>query len=97
MTVAVADFVVSACEIAVTDTDAGLGTAEGARKTASFAVFKTVVEITPFAELPPLTPLTCQVTAVLVDPVTVAVNDCVAIVPSVTTLGEMPTLTCPLR
>ena len=94
VTVAVADLVESACEIAVTDTEAGLGTTEGARKSASFAVFSTVVETSPLTELPPLTPLTCQVTPVLVDPVTVAVNDCVASVASVTVLGEMETETC---
>src|SRR5690242_384551 len=38
-------------------------------------------------------PLTCHVTAVLVDPETVAVKDCVAIVASVITLGEIVTLT----
>ena len=44
VTVAVADFVESAWEIAVTETEAGLGTVEGARKIASFVVPKTVVE-----------------------------------------------------
>jgi hypothetical protein len=60
---------------------------------ASFDVPKTVVEINPLAEVPPLTPLTCQVAAVLVDPVTVAVNGCVAEVAIVITLGEIVTLT----
>jgi hypothetical protein len=74
VTVAVADFVESAWEIAVTETETGLGTAAGARKIASFAVPKTVVEIRPEAEFPPLTPLTCHVTAVLLEPDTVAVK-----------------------
>jgi len=75
VTVAVADFVESAWEIAVTETEAGLGTAEGARKIASLAVPKTVVEMSPAAEFPPLMPLTCHVTAVLLEPDTVAVKD----------------------
>lgn len=75
VTVALADLVGSACETAVTETEAGLGTAEGARNIASLAVPKTVVEMRPLVEFPPLTPLTCHVTAVLVDPDTVAVKD----------------------
>jgi hypothetical protein len=93
VTVALADLVESACETAVTETEAGLGTAEGARKIASFAVPSTVVETKPLVEFPPVTPLTCHVTAVLVDPETVAVNGCVARVARLTTLGEMLTLT----
>src|SRR5579864_2411843 len=94
VTVAVADFVGSACEIAVTETDAGLGTADGARYSPSLFVPNTVVETSPFVELPPLTPLTCQVTAVFVDPETVAVNGCVASVAIVIAPGEIATLTC---
>ena len=94
VTVAVADLVESACETAVTETDVGLGTADGARKSASLAVPRMVVEIRPLLEFPPLTPLTCQLTAVFVLPVTVAVNGCVASVANVTKLGEMVTLTC---
>ena len=93
VTVAVADFVESAWEIAVTETDAGLGTVEGARKIASFVVPKTVVETKPAAEFPPLIPLTCHVTAVLLEPDTVAVKDWVASVAIVARLGEMLTLT----
>jgi hypothetical protein len=72
VTVAVADpdFVVSACDTAVTVTVAGLGTTEG-------AVYSPAVEIVPTVEFPPATPFTCQVTAVLEVPVTVAVNCCV--------------------
>lgn len=93
VTVAVADLLESACETAVTETDAGLGTLEGARKIASFAVPNTVVEIKPLVEFPPDTPLTCHVTAVLLEPVTVAVNGCVANVARVTRLGEILTVT----
>lgn len=97
VTVAVADLVGSACEMAVTDTEAGLGTLEGARKIASFAVFNTVVETRPLVALPPETPFTCHVTAVFVDPATVAVKGSVAIVASVMTLGEIVTLTWAAR
>jgi hypothetical protein len=93
VTVAVADLLGSACETAVTESDAGLGTVEGAKKRASLAVPRMVVEISPLTELPPPTPLTCQVTAVLEVPVTVAVNGWVASVAIVVKLGEMVTLT----
>src|SRR6516225_2821094 len=53
-----------------------------------------VVEMTPTVELPPATPLTSQVTAVLVAPVTVAVNGWVASVANVAEPGEMETATC---
>ena len=67
VSVAEADLVESAWAIAVTVTLAGLGTAEG-------AVYRPEVEMVPCVESPPVTPLTCQVTAVFVVPVTVAVN-----------------------
>jgi hypothetical protein len=54
-----------------------------------------VVVITPTVEFPPDTPFTCQVTAVFVVPVTVAVNCCVARVASVANDGEIETATCP--
>ena len=60
-------FVVSACETAVTVTVAGLGTAFG-------AVYSPPEEIVPVELLPPVTPFTCQVTAVSEVPVTVAEN-----------------------
>jgi hypothetical protein len=41
--------------------------------------------------------LTCQVTPVLVDPVTVAVKACVAKVDIEVVLGEIVTLTCANR
>src|SRR6185437_5835018 len=94
VTVAEADFVGSAWETAVTETVAGLGTADGPRYRPSFEVPGTVVETRPTVELPPLTPLTCQVTAVLVLPLTVAVNCCNANVAKVAVVGEMVTLTC---
>jgi hypothetical protein len=53
-----------------------------------------VVEISPTVELPPVTPLTCHVTAVFVLPLTVPVNGCVARVANVAVLGEIVTLTC---
>ena len=65
--VAEPDFVESATEVAVTDTCAGFGTADG-------AVYRPLVEIVPHVE--PLQPLPATVhdTAVLVVPVTAAVN-----------------------
>ena len=56
---------VSACDTALTDTLAGFGTCAG-------AVYAPEVVIVPLVELPPATPFTCQVTAVFVDPLTVA-------------------------
>src|SRR5258708_39159019 len=58
VTVVPADFEVSAWEIAVTVTAAGLGTAAG-------AVYKPAAEMVPTVALPPVIPLTCQVTVVL--------------------------------
>jgi hypothetical protein len=64
---AVADFVGSATEVAVTDTCAGLGTADG-------AVYRPLVDMVPHvAPVHPL-PATPHDTAVFVAPVTVAVN-----------------------
>jgi hypothetical protein len=54
-------------EVAVTVTVAGVGTAAG-------AVYAPLLEIIPTVALPPLTPLTLQVTAVLDAFVTVAVK-----------------------
>jgi hypothetical protein len=55
VTIAVSDFVTSACETADTDTGFVLGTVPG-------AVYIPVVSIVPTVEFPPVTPLTCQVT-----------------------------------
>jgi hypothetical protein len=67
VTCAEPDLLVSAAATAVTLTVAGEGTIAG-------AVYIPEVETVPTVELPPVTPLTCQVTAVFVVPVTVAVN-----------------------
>ena len=53
------------------------------------AVYNPLWEIVPFAGSPPVTLFTCQVTAVLAVPVTVAVNCCVAPTASETAVGEM--------
>ena len=67
VTEAVGDFVVSAADVAVTDTCAGFGTAGG-------AVYKPAVEIVPQAAPLHPVPATCHETAVFVVPVTVALN-----------------------
>ena len=67
VTVALATWVVSACEVAVITCVTLAGKIVG-------AVYKPVVLMVPTFALPPGVPLTAQVTAVLVEPVTVAVN-----------------------
>jgi hypothetical protein len=57
----------SAADTAVTVTVAGVGTVIG-------AVYTPPVEIMPTLAFPPATPLTLQLTAVFVDPVTNAAN-----------------------
>jgi len=64
VTAALAVLVESATAIAVTVTCSGC-VGEG-------ALYRPVAEIVPVWLLPPVTPLTCHVTAVLVEPVTVA-------------------------
>ena len=49
--------------------------------------------IVPVAALPPATPFTCHVTAVFDDPVTVALNDCVAPARTFALAGETETVT----
>jgi hypothetical protein len=69
-----------------------VGTPPGATK-------RPEVEIYPLAWLPPVTPFTCQVTAVLGTPFTVAVNCCVVKMATLTGLGVTTTLTavcCPI-
>jgi hypothetical protein len=78
--------VVSACEMAVTVTVAGIGTVLG-------AVYKPVVEMKPTVEVPPVTAFTCQVTAVFVVFATVAVNGWVAPVTTEAEVGERVTVT----
>ena len=53
------------------------------------AVYRPLVEIVPDWVFPPVTPFTCHVTAVLVDPVTVAWNCWVAPAARVTEVGEI--------
>ena len=67
MAVALADFVLSASETAVILTADGFGTVFG-------AVYTPDALIVPTAPFPPSTPPALQATAVLVVPVTVAVN-----------------------
>jgi hypothetical protein len=64
---AVATLVGCACETAAIVTDAGEGTDAG-------AVYRPVVSILPCVVSPPVTPLTCQITAVLEVLATEAVN-----------------------
>jgi hypothetical protein len=88
VTDAVAVFVLSAWEVAVTVTVFGFGTAAG-------GVYAPELSIVPqFAPEHPV-PETLQVTAVLLDPVTVAVKEVVVVDPAVTVavVGETDTPT----
>ena len=69
VTDALADLLGSATDVAVTVTKGGLGAVEG-------AVYKPVVEIVPQSDPAQPVPLRLQVTAVVLDPVTVDVNCC---------------------
>jgi hypothetical protein len=80
VTVAVPDFVGSACDVAVTVTCDGFGAVAG-------AVYNPAAEIVPFAVPPP----TLQVTAVFEVPDTVAVNCCVPPAVTVAVAGETAT------
>ena len=60
--------------------------------TAAGAVYNPVVEIVPTVAFPPITPFTCQVTAVLLVFVTVAVNCCVRLMATLTDFGATVTL-----
>jgi len=60
--------------------------------TVAGAVYRPELEIVPTVALPPVTPFTCQVTAVLLV-FTVAVNCCVPPVATVAEVGEMVTFT----
>ena len=77
VTVAEPDFVVSACNVAITVTCAGFGTLAG-------AVYSPVEEIAPF-DVPPAT---LHVTAPLVFPMTLEVNCCVPPVATVAVAGK---------
>jgi hypothetical protein len=74
----------SAADTAVTVTVLGVGKAAG-------AVYRPAAEIVPVVEFPPVTPLTCQVTAVFVVFVTVAVNCNVAEMKTEGPEGDMDT------
>ena len=55
-------------------------------------MYSPELEIVPTVALPPVTPLTCQVTAVLLVFCTVAVNCCVLPAPTVADIGEIVTI-----
>jgi hypothetical protein len=57
------------------------------------AVYNPLVEIAPTVAFPPATPFTAHVTAVFVDPVTVAVNCCVFPSDTIADAGDRLTLT----
>jgi len=82
VTVADADFVLSACDVAVTATCAGFGTAVG-------AMYRPVLVIVPL-EAPPAT---LHVAAVFELPVMDAVNGCVLPTATVTVAGVIETAT----
>src|SRR5580704_7418221 len=85
VTVALAILVLSATLVAVTSSLFGDGIFKGAVKS-------PIVSIVPTSVFALICPATDQVTAVLVVPVTVAVNCCAAPVTSVALVGEMVTL-----
>ena len=73
VTVAAPDFVTSACDTADTITGLfGVGTTAG-------AVYNPFASIVPALALPPVTPFTCQVTAVFDVPLTLAENGCCSV------------------
>jgi hypothetical protein len=82
VTVAEADFELSACEVAVIVTCVGFGTVAG-------AVYCPVLEIVPFVAPPP----TLQVTAVFDVPLTVAANGCVLPTATLAVAGETEIVT----
>jgi len=86
VTLADADLVVSALEIAFTVITRSLETLAG-------ATYSPEVEMVPLLEFPPVVPLTCQVTAVLEVFSTVAVNCWVPAAGSDVVVGETETLT----
>jgi len=86
VTLADADLVVSALEIAFTVITRSLETLAG-------ATYSPEVEMVPLLEFPPVVPLTCQVTAVWEVFSTVAVNCWVPAAGSDVVVGETETLT----
>jgi ribosomal protein S9 len=86
VTIALADLDVSATDVAVTVTCGGFGTTPG-------AVYRPFVLTVPqVAPLHPA-PLTLQVTAVFLVPVTVAVNCCCSPAKTLAVVGEIVTTT----
>src|SRR5580704_1208794 len=57
------------------------------------ATYNPALEINPLAWLPPVTPFTCQVTAVFDEPITVAVKLCVVKLEIFAVVGDTVTLT----
>ncbi len=86
VTAALLDAAESAALTARTVTELELGTLPG-------AVYMPEELIKPVAELPPVTPFTCQLTVVFDDPVTVALNGCEAPERTLAVLGETETAT----
>src|SRR5204863_759 len=86
VTCAKADFVGSAWDTAVT-------VRSEERRVGEEGVYRPELDIVPTVALPPVTPLTCQVTAVLLVFCTVAVNCCVPPAPTVADTGEIVTRT----
>jgi hypothetical protein len=80
VTVAEADLLVSACEVAVTLTVGGVGTEVG-------AVYRPVPLMVPHPA--PLQPDRVQVTAMFVVPVTVALNCCLVPVTTLAAVGDI--------
>jgi hypothetical protein len=76
---------VSAADTAVTVTVAGEGMLVG-------AVYMPELEIVPTVVLPPATPFTCQVTALLAEFMTVAENDWVAEIATLALVGPTATV-----
>jgi hypothetical protein len=68
-------------------------TARGVVVAAAGAAYRPAEEIVPYVEFPPVTPPACQVTAVLDEPFTVAVNCCVCPKFKFVVNGETETLT----
>src|SRR5947207_3049389 len=86
VTCAEADFVGSAWDTAVTVTMAGFGTTAG-------AVYRPELDIVPTVALPPVTPLPCHVTVVLLVFWTVLVNCCILPALAALDTGEIETPT----
>src|SRR5579863_3664096 len=84
-----------ACDIAVIITLATFTAPEPSEAvgTPPGATYKPALEINPLVWLPPVTPFTCQVTAVFDEPMTVAVKFCVVKLEIFAVVGDTVTLT----